>query len=433
MAELGYKVSGSDMRANEVCDKLRGMGIDVSIGHRAENVNGADVVIASAAIKSDNPELAFAESKSIPVLSRAQLLGRMMASNHGIAVAGTHGKTTTTSMLAVVLEVAGLDPTIVIGGELDLIGGSAKLGKSDLFLAEACEAFRSFYEFIPETAVVTNIEADHLDCYGTLDGVMEGFSHFLSQIKPGGSAVMCIDNANVRKVIPSLREKVVTYGFSEDAEWRGYDVDIHAPQPVFGVIHNGEDLGTFTLHVPGRHNVLNALAVLAVGAGLNIDFDVMREALLKFNGAGRRFEILGTAKGITVIDDYAHHPTEVKATLKAAHAHGRRVVAVFQPHLFSRTQEMADGFAESLKIADEVYLAEIYPARELPIPGVSSAMIADRMKGAGFDPVHFYPEKKKLEEALLSSLVDGDLLVVMGAGDIRTVAEVALAELRASN
>lgn len=429
MSELGYKVSGSDMRANDVCEKLRSKGIDVSIGHSSDNVGDADLVVASAAIKPDNPEVISAERKSIPVISRAQLLGRMMVSNHGIAVSGTHGKTTTTSMLAVVLEVAGLDPTIVIGGELDMIGGSAKLGKSDLLVAEACEAFRSFYEFIPSTAIVTNIEADHLDCYKTLDGVIEGFTRFLSQIKPGGTAVMCLDDVNIRKIIPSVKARVVTYGFSSEADWQAHDVDIDACEPVFRVTNGDEDLGTFKLCVPGRHNVLNALSVLAVGTDLGVSADMMRDALLKFHGAGRRFEILGTARGVTVVDDYAHHPTEVKATLEGARAHGRRVVAAFQPHLFSRTQEMADGFAESLRIADEVYLAEIYPARELPIPGVSSAMIAERMKAARFANVRFFPEKKDLQKALASDLQDGDLLIVMGAGDIREVAESVLSDL----
>ncbi len=432
MSKMGYTVTGSDQNPGATAGKLEALGITVYTGHKAENVSDADLVVASAAVPKDNPEIALASERGIPILSRAQMLGRLMSGNYGIAVSGTHGKTTTTSMLAILLESAGLDPTILIGGDLGLLNGNAKLGSNDLFLTEACEAFGSFLELRPRMAVITNIEGDHLDYYGNLDGVKNGFRQFLSQIEDGGVAIVCADCANVRDVIPSIKSRVVTYGLNDGLDCRAYDVNADIPNPTFSATLRGVDLGQFTLSVPGMHNVRNALAIIAAGSELGIDMGIIRDALSAFHGAGRRFEVLGTANGITVIDDYAHHPTEVQATLAAARTWGRRVVAVFQPHLFSRTKLFAEEFANSLKAADVIVLSEVYPAREKPMPGVSASMISDRINADGCHDAKFMPDKRLLASALLPMLKSGDLVVVMGAGDIRAAAEELLERLQAS-
>ena len=428
MSEMGYKVTGSDLCPGETAEKLKKIGVEVFAGHNSAYISGADLVVASAAVPEDNPELVAAHEQGILVLSRAEMLGRLMSGKYGIAVAGTHGKTTTTSMIAVMLEAAELDPTVSIGGDVEQLSGNAKLGESQFFLAEACEAFNSFLELKPKMAIVTNIEADHLDCHGSLDGVIKSFKKFLSQIEQNGCAIMCLDCPNVKRVIPSVECRVITYGTGREADCSAYRLDVSVQNPSFEVVYKNRDLGKFTLNVPGIHNVRNALAVIAVGCELGIDRETICSALLEFRGAGRRFEILGTAQGVTVVDDYAHHPTEVAATLAAARTWGRRVVAVFQPHLYSRTQLFADGFADSLKEADLVVLTEIYAAREKPIPGVSAKMISDRMEAG---KARFLPDKQQLAEELAPLLKEGDLVVVMGAGDIRSSAEELLTRLEA--
>lgn len=430
MSRMGYHVLGSDLGFGPNIGLLSNMGIPIFEGHVAAHVGDADLVVVSAAIPSDNPEVLIAKEQGIPIMSRAELLGRLMSLKTGIAVAGTHGKTSTTSMLAVVMERADLDPTIYIGGNLDLIGGNAKLGEGEYFIAEACEAFNSFLEIHPHIAIVTNIEADHLDCHGSLEGVISSFGKFLSQLDVDGFAVMCGDCSNVRRILPEVRRDhdVITYGFGEDADCRAVCADAGVPMPNFGVCFRGRDLGKFQLGVPGRHNILNALSVIAVSTDLGVESDVIREALFDFHGATRRFEVLGTANGVTVIDDYAHHPTEVHATLAAAKTMGRRIVALFQPHLFSRTMIFADEFADSLKLADLLYLAEIYPSREKPMPGVRSRMIADRMLDCA-TVVKCLPVKETIADEMLPDLMDGDLVLVMGAGDIRATGELLLAKL----
>lgn len=429
MSGMGYTVSGSDLRPGVVGEKLAALGIKVFQGHDKDQVSKADLVVASAAVSNDNPELIEARDRGIPVVTRAQMLGRLMLGKTGIAVAGTHGKTTTTSILAVILEHAGLDPTILIGGDLNLINGNAKLGHSDLFLTEACEAFNSFLELFPKIAVVTSIEADHLDCHGSLEGVKKGFRKFLSGIESGGFAVMCADCPNVREVIPSISSRVITYGTSDGSDCRALCVDATSPHPVFKVKYRGQDLGEFRLNVPGIHNVRNALSAIAVGMELGIGADTIREVLLKFDGAKRRFEILGTASGITVVDDYAHHPTEVSVTLQAARSLNRRIIAVFQPHLYSRTQLLASDFAKSLSQADSIIVTEIYPSREKPIPGVSAKMIADMINYETADKAKFIADKHDIAEEIIPYLKPDDLVIVMGAGDIRVAAESLLNRL----
>lgn len=431
MSRMGYKVSGSDLKLSTDAKHLEDIGISIHKGHDAANVGDADIVVKSAAIPQENPEIQKALELNIPIITRAELLGKLMSFKKGIAVSGTHGKTSTTSMLAIVMEHAGLDPTVYIGGNLSQIGGSAKTGDGEYFVAEACEAFNSFHEIYPHIAIVTNIEADHLDYHGSLDGVIDSFRTFISHLDKDGFAVMCADCSNVQKILPEVKKdhRVITYGFSSEADCYAYEVNSDIPEPTFRVCYKGVDIGQFSLIVPGEHNISNALAVIAVSIELGIKPDVIREALLDFHGAMRRFEILGSAHGVTVIDDYAHHPTEVHATLAAAKTLNRRIVALFQPHLFSRTMIFADQFAESLKLADLLYLAEIFPSREKPIPGVSSKIISDKMIGSS-TIVKYMPDRDSIAEEILADLKDGDIALVMGAGDIRSVGELLLERLK---
>lgn len=431
MSRMGYKVTGSDLKLSADVDRLADIGILIHKGHDASFVGDADIVVKSAAIPSNNPEIQKALELGIPVITRAELLGKLMSMKKGIAVSGTHGKTSTTSMLAMVMERAGLDPTVYIGGNLSQLGGSAKTGDGEYFIAEACEHFNSFHEIYPHIAIVTNIEADHLDFHGSLDGVIESFRTFLTHLDEDGFAVMCADCSNVQRILPDVREehRVVTFGFSVDADCNAYKVNSDIPEPVFSVCFKGESIGDFTLKVPGEHNICNALAVIAVSMELGIEPDVIREVLFDFHGADRRFEILGSANGITVIDDYAHHPTEVHATLAAAKTLNRRIVALFQPHMFSRTVDFADQFAESLKLADILYLAEIFASRDKPIPGVSSQIIADRMSDSK-TVVRYLPDKNTIADEMLPDLRDGDLVLVMGAGDIRSSGELLFEKLK---
>lgn len=432
LAQIGYSVTGSDLKPGHVMERLGALGITVYEGHRAENVENADLVVASAAIPEDNPELVAARRRGVPIWSRARMLGELMSGNYGIAVAGTHGKTTTTSMLASILRAGGLDPTVLVGGDLGELNGNARVGESDYFVAEACEAFNSFHELYPKIAVVTNIEGDHLEFHRSLQGVIESFEKFLSQVSPDGCVIMCADCPNVRAIIPSIVSRVVTYGLCDDANCYGFNVDVATPRPSFEVMLGARSLGRFTLQVPGEHNVRNALAAIAAANELGADVEAMRRALSNFVGAGRRFETLGTVRGITVIDDYAHHPTEVSVTLKAARAWGRRVVAVFQPHLYSRTQLLASDFAEALKQADSVIVTEIYAAREKPVLGVSGSIISELINADYPSRAVFVPDKNRIAEELLPMLREGDLVLVMGAGDIRASGEELLRRLRES-
>ncbi|MDH7480681.1 MAG: UDP-N-acetylmuramate--L-alanine ligase [Armatimonadota bacterium] len=430
MAGMGYHISGSDLKIGHVKERLSALGIELAEGHHAQNVGDAELVVASAAIPADNPEIIAAREKGIPVLTRAQMLGRLMAGTFGIAVSGTHGKTTTTSMLALVLERGGLDPTILIGGDLETLKGNARLGKSRYFLTEACEAYDSFLELHPAVAVITNIEAEHLDHYKSLDGVMAAFSRFLSQVQPGGFAVLCTDCPNTRSLISQVKTRVVTYGLDFPADYTATDIS-DSPQPSFKILSKGNELGLVTLRIPGRHNVANAVAAAAVASELRIGFDVISKALGEFKGAERRFEILGTAAGIMVVDDYAHHPTEIRATLAAARTLGRRIIAVFQPHLYSRTQQFAREFAEALSEADRVVVTEIYPAREKPIPGVTAAEITNLIRAKDPNkPAKFIADKELIAENLMAELQPSDLVLFMGAGDIRTAGEMLLSLLR---
>ena len=432
LARQGVLVTGSDLRESPVLAALRReSGIRAEAGHTASNLNGATLVVASAAVKKDNPEVSAAREKGIPVISRAEMLGRLMADYaNSVAVTGTHGKTTTTGMTAMVLEAGGLDPTVLIGGDLPAYGGNARLGGSDVFLAEACEAYDSFLDLAPKIAVVTNIEADHLDYYGDFNNVLRSFRKFLSQVS--GTVIVSGADPSIQALLAEIRgakavPEIVTYAADADADLMATDIDIDCAAPSYTAVWHGKPLGRIQLQVPGLHTVSNSLAAIAVGLTLGVSFGNIALGLANFSGTGRRFERLGvTASDVLIVDDYAHHPTEIKATLAAARrAYGdRRIVAVFQPHLPSRTRDFRTEFAESFAAADHVVLTDIFLAREQPIDGVTgaglAALTADRR---GADHVTYVADKSALPSRLAEIVRPGDLVLTLGAGDIRGAGE----------
>jgi UDP-N-acetylmuramate--alanine ligase len=437
LARQGVAVTGSDLKESATLESLRReSGIRAEAGHEAAHLNGATLVVASAAIKKDNAEVVAAREKGIPIISRAEMLGRLMARYpRSVAISGTHGKTTTTGMAAMVLEAGHLDPTVLIGGDLPAYGGNARLGKSDVFLAEACEAYDSFLDLDPQIAVITNIEADHLDYYGDLNNVLRSFKKFLLQVT--GTAILCGYDPNVRALTEELRAtpgapQIVTFGLYPDVTLRAVDVDPKGAAPSYTAVWHGETLGRVTLNVPGMHNIANSLAALAVGLTLGVSFAQAARGLNAFTGTGRRFERLGeTNSGAIVVDDYAHHPTEIRATLAAARQAypDRRLVAVFQPHLPSRTRDFKTEFAESFSDADHVVLTDIFLAREAPLEGVTgaglAALTADRR---GAEHVTYVADKNAIPSRLADLVQPGDVVLTLGAGDIRTVGEKLLSD-----
>lgn len=433
MAGQGVTVTGSDMRESPVLESLRReCGIKAIAGHSAANVNGATTLVVSAAVKKDNPEWVAAREKGLPVLMRSEMLGRLMDKfDRSIAVSGTHGKTTTTGMIATMLLHAGLDPTVLIGGDLPSIGGNGRLGKSNIFVAESCEAYDSFLDLRPRYAVITNIEADHLDYYGDLANVLRSFQKFLCQVKD--RAIVCGHDLNLKELLqnPAGFPPVTTFGMYPNVGIRAVNINLNGMCPSFEVERDGERLGPVRLSIPGMHNVANSLAAVAIGLELGVPFEAISEGLEKFTGTGRRFERLGeTANGVLVVDDYAHHPTEIRATLAAARNAfpGRRIVAVFQPHLPSRTSDFKEQFAESFRDADHVFLTDIYLAREQPIEGVTgtglAALTADRR---GVEHVGYIQDKNAIPARLAEFTRPDDVVLTLGAGDIRTAGEQFLA------
>ena len=432
LARQGVCVTGSDARESPTLAALRlESGIRAEAGHAAANLNGATLVVISAAIKKDNPEVIAAREKGIPVISRAAMLGRLMDRYaNSVAITGTHGKTTTTGMTAMVLEAGSLDPTVLIGGDLPAYGGNARLGGSDVFLAEACEAYDSFLDLAPKIAVVTNIEADHLDYYGDFANILRSFCKFLSQVS--GTAIVSAADPNIPALLSELRgtqatPEIVTYAVDAEADLVAVDVELDSAAPSYTALWHGARLGRVQLQMPGLHTVSNSLAAVAVGLTLGIPFDKIAAGLAGFTGTGRRFERVGaTASDILVIDDYAHHPTEIKATLLAARQAfpNRRTVVVFQPHLPSRTRDLRTEFAESFAAADHVVLTDIFLAREQPIEGVTGAGLAALTANRrGADCVTYVADKSALPARLAEIVRPGDLVLTLGAGDIRSAGE----------
>lgn len=427
---LGYQVSGSDLVATPVIQRLEALGGKCYLGHSEKNVRDARLVVISSAINTNNPELVRAREKGIPVIHRADLLAWLMSKQKGIAVAGAHGKTTTTSMLALTLEKNGLDPTIIIGGELNDIGGNAKLGGGEYVVAESDESDGSFLKLKPLAAIVTNIEDDHLDHYGSLENIKAAFRTFLAQLPENGKAVVCLDDPNTRDVLGGLKAPLTTYGFDGRAEYTLGEISLNGHRTRGEVYHRGRHLGSLELFVPGRHNLLNALAVVALARWLGLDFAQVAGALKEFRGVGRRFQFVGETKGIRVFDDYAHHPTEIKATLQAARTlHPPRVVAVFQPHRYTRTALLNERFGDAFKDADVIVMTEIYSAGEPPLEGVTTRLIIDAVHKYDGRPVSYCPTLEETVRHLGDIVRPGDLVLTLGAGNIWTIGQKLLALL----
>jgi len=420
------EVSGCDRAESETTRRLAGLGVEVASGHSAEHLDGVDLVVRSSAVPDDNPEIRAARERGITVVRRAEMLAELMRLKYGIAVAGTHGKTTTTSLVGTLLVEAGLDPTVIVGGRMRVSGTGARVGKSEYLVAEADEYDRSFLRLMPILAVVTSIDQDHLDTYGDLDAIRDAFVDFAQRVPFFGQIILCLDDRNVQQILPLLaaEHRVVTYGLSPQAELAAVDLEAIPGGCRFSVVHGGERLGRVELPLPGRHNVRNALAAVAVGRALELDFGQIASALTGFRGVHRRFERVGTWRGATVIDDYAHHPTEVAATLEAARESfaGRRIVAVFQPHLYSRTQLLLEDFARALLLADEAVVTEIYASREMPIAGVSGEGVVEAARRGGHRRVRFCADWRGVGEMLTGEIGAGDVILTLGAGDVYRLA-----------
>jgi len=416
---LGYKVTGSDLKSTETTQRLQYLGIRVFDQHREENVAESDVVVISSAVKETNPEVVFAKKNKIQVIRRAEMLGELMRMKYGIGVAGTHGKTTTTSMVGEVLTEGGLDPTIVVGGRVINLGAHAKLGNGEFLVAEADEFDRSFLRLTPTIAVVTTLEAEHLDYYKDFEEIKSVFLEFVNKVPFYGRVILCLDEESLVELLPRIERPITTYGFSPQADLQANSLSFAENRSRFKVKIKGEELGEVFLSVPGIHNVKNSLAAIAVGLELDIPWEKIQKGLSDFKGVSRRFEIKGVAKGVIVVDDYAHHPTEIEATLKGARSGwNKRIVCVFQPHLFSRTRDFCKEFGRSFFNSDILVVTNVYPAREEPIPGVTGELVYWAAKEYGHKNAFYVPQEEKIPSFLLKIVKENDMVITMGAGDV---------------
>jgi UDP-N-acetylmuramate--alanine ligase len=437
LLNLGYKVSGSDQKLSPVTQRLAGLGAVIFEGHNAENVPGSDVVVASSAVSNDNPEILQARELHIPVIQRAEMLAELMRLKYGIAIAGMHGKTTTTSMVAAVLAAGELDPTVVVGGRVDAMGSNARLGNSQYLVAEADESDRSFLKLSPILAVVTNIDREHMDCYRNMRDVQRAFLDFMDRVPFYGMVVVCNDDPVLRRLLPQIRRRVVTYGTR-----KGSDFQIKHPRAEklaggngcishFEVNYRDQHLGDFRLQVPGAHNVLNATAAIAVGIGLDIKPDHIREALEAFRGVDRRFQLRGRVAGVSVIDDYGHHPTEIRATLAAAKQCGyTRIHVIFQPHRYTRTRDLMEDFATAFQDADTLNVLDIYAASESPIEGITAETFVRNVVEVGEKPAQYVSSFADAVHKATSSARPGDMILTLGAGSVSQLGPMILDKLR---
>ncbi|HEX9741265.1 MAG TPA: UDP-N-acetylmuramate--L-alanine ligase [Nitrospiraceae bacterium] len=420
---LGYKVSGSDLQESDTTRRLRELGGKIFIGHQESNIGEAQVVVVSSAVQPSNPEVVAARARVIPVIPRAEMLAELMRLKYGVAIAGAHGKTTTTTMVATVLAQAGLDPTIVIGGRVNALGSHARLGRSDLLVAEADESDGSFLKLAPTIVAVTNLDQEHLDHYGTMERLEACFLEFINRVPFYGLAVLCADDDRLRALLPRVVRRYQTYGLRENGgvttDFRATDITMKQWETEFRASFQGRSLGPFRLPVPGIHNVLNALAAIAVGMELDVPVDLIRKGLATFAGVERRFHLRGEKNGVMVVDDYGHHPTEIRATLAAAkQGWNRRLVVLFQPHRYTRTRDLIGEFAHAFDQADALFITEIYAAGETPIPGVSGQQLVESVRAAGHPSVTWGERRDGLAERVLPALQPGDLVLTLGAGDI---------------
>ncbi len=431
LLNLGFEVTGSDLKESDTTKRLSDLGGHIFFGHQASHVRRADVVVFSSAVKRDNPEIVEARRCKIPIIPRAEMLAELMRLKYGVAIAGSHGKTTTTSLVATVLDGAGLDPTVVIGGKLNSLGSNARLGQGNCLVAEADESDGSFLKLSPTIAVVTNIDPEHMDYYGTVERLNDTFLDFINKVPFYGLAILCLECPNVRSLLPKVEKRFVTYGWSEKADYHVKEIEQKAVLTRFVPIKNGAPLAPVELKMVGRHNVLNALAAVAVADELKIPYEKAHRALRDFSGVQRRFTVRGEANGVMIVDDYGHHPTEIKATLAGAKdSFQRRVIAIFQPHRFTRTHHLFDQFAAAFSDADVVFVTSIYAAGEAPIAGVSSEKLAEAIREQGKSDVIFCENHDALLKALLNHVKPGDLVVTLGAGDIWRVGHSLLEALR---
>ena len=415
----GFKVSGSDLALSDITKHLTQIGAVISQGHNAETIKDADVVVKSSAVKDDNPEIAFALSQKIPVIRRAEMLSEIMRMSYGIGIAGTHGKTSTTSMVGSVLSAATLDPTVIVGGIVKNYGSNNLLGSGKYIVVEADEFDRSFLTLSPIIAGITNIEADHLDCYTDLEGVKNAFVEYANKVPFFGSVIACLDDHGVQSIIPRINKEILTYGFSQQANVRATNVKFNNFETSYKALYNGEELGNIKLKALGDHNILNSLLAVATGLELDIPFKSIKRGLSEFNGVFRRFEYKGEKDEVTLYDDYAHHPTEIEATLKGVRdSISNRIVVVFQPHLFSRTQDFYEDFGRSFFQSDVLLIAPIFPAREKPIKGVTGKLISDAAIQSGHKNVHYIQSNEEIVSKIKEATKPGDILITMGAGSI---------------
>jgi UDP-N-acetylmuramate--alanine ligase len=430
LLNLSYRVSGSDVKRTAITDRLESLGGIIYEGHAASNIEGAHVLVTSTAVRSDNPEVVEAVRKQIPVIPRAEMLAELMRLKYGVAIAGSHGKTTTTSMTAFVLTQGGLDPTVVVGGRLNAWGSNAKLGKGDFILVEADESDKSFLKLDPTIAVVTNIDREHLDFYKDLDDIQAHFVTFVNKVPFYGAVIICLDDPNVQAIIPRITRRMITYGMTAQADISASQVEVMHDRfgSAFNVKYRGQDLGRVQLNVPGMHNVSNALAAIAVGLDLELSFEIIASALESFRGAERRFQVKGTRPdNILVIDDYGHHPTEIRATLAAAKSSGRRLVTLFQPHRYTRTAALREDFARSFYDADVVLLTDIYAASEESIEGVTAQALAEDIERFGHRNVRYIGSVEQGAAAIADVVQPNDLVLTLGAGSVWKAGEEFLA------
>lgn len=429
---LGYQVSGSDLRSSAITERLQKLGAVIYVGHQAENVDDAKAVVVTSALDVSNPEVAEARKQQIPVIPRGELLAELMRLKFGIAIAGSHGKTTTTSLVASILNAASMDPTVVVGGRVAAMEGSnARVGKSSLLVVESDESDGSFLKLAPIIAVVTNIDREHLDHYASLEEVQSAFTEFINKVPFYGAAIVCMEDENIQQIFPAVRRRTITYGRSAQVDLAIEDVELSATGSSFSIGRRGEPLGTFHLNVPGIHNVLNATAALGVGLEMELPMEQIREGLAAFSGVDRRFSVRGVERGVTVIDDYGHHPTEVKATLAAARLSPfRQIRVLFQPHRYSRIKHLLEEFGTAFHQADDLYLLDIYAASEQPIEGITTQALLEKIQSYGHRSAHYAGSMEEGVEAIARAAEPGDLIVTLGAGNVSQAAEKILDKLR---
>ncbi|XYI00491.1 UDP-N-acetylmuramate--L-alanine ligase [Sorangium sp. So ce1128] len=435
LRSLEFEVSGSDLKESSTTRRLTSLGVRIDIGHRAENVRGVDVVVYSSAIRPENPELTEARALGIPAIGRAEMLAELMRVKYGVAIAGSHGKTTTTSLVATVLRAAGLDPTVVVGGKMAALGTNARLGAGDLLVAEADESDGSFLRLTPTIAVVTNIDPEHLDHYGTHERIKDAFVEFAARVPFYGLAVLCLDHPHVQDLLPRIPRRHVTYGVSPQSDYSARGIQFRGLETSFNAYRRGEPLGGFTVKMPGAHNVLNCLATIAVADELEVPLDVTKQALATFGGVARRFTIVGSIGGITLVDDYGHHPAEIRATVDAARrafpGEDHRIVVAFQPHRHTRTRDLFDEFTRAFNQADVLLVTDIYAAGEPPIPGITAERLVQSIREHGHHDARFVADKADLPEALEQIVRPGDVVIALGAGDVNACVRELKARLEA--